>query len=318
MSLLTTAFQLHGIKKSTVFISITALIAVAAFEISSAQALILGLAVALLTANPLLQWTETTSKLLLKVCIVALGFRLDFEQVVAVSSKALSYSALSIGVTFTAGLWLGKKLGVLGDQKHLITSGTAICGGSAIATIGSSIQARSKDMSVALAVVFILNAVALIVFPWLGKWLSLSQEQFGLWAAMAIHDTSSVVGAGAAYGEKALDVAVTVKLVRALWIIPIAMVYVVFFKRDNAKICIPWFMAFFVLASLSTTFIPQIEAYEDIISIFAKKGMVITLFLIGMSLTPKLIRQCGATAFIFGTLLWLISGSFSLAIVLMG
>ncbi len=317
MSLLTTEFQLHGIKKRAVLISAAGLLVVSAFEISSAQALILGLAVALLTGNPLLQWTDATSKLLLKACIIALGFRLNFDQVVAVSGKALTYSALSIGVTFFAGLWLGRKLGVVGDQKHLITSGTAICGGSAIATIGSSIQARSHDMSVALAVVFILNSIALIVFPWLGEWLSLSQEQFGLWAAMAIHDTSSVVGASAAYGEKALDIAVTVKLVRALWIIPIATMYVFLFKRDNTEICIPWFMAFFVLASLSVTFIPQIEEYVGVISLIAKKGLVITLFLIGMSLTPKLIRQCGATAFIFGTLLWIISGSFSLALVLM-
>ena len=284
-------------------------------ELSSAWALVAGAALACFTNNPLVVHTEKLSRLLLKTCVVLLGFRLNITQVASVSGQALELSALSIGVTFLAGLLLAQKLGLKGDQKHLITSGTAICGGSAIATVGSSIRSSGQDMSVSLAVIFLLNAVALVIFPHLGNWLSLSQEQFGLWAAMAIHDTSSVIGAAAAYGEQALDIAVTVKLVRALWIIPVAMIYVFFFKRDGSGICIPWFIGLFCLAVLANSFTPVISQYSAVITFLAKKGMIITLFLVGMSVTTSVIRQCRSIAIVFALLLWLISTLFSLGLV---
>ena len=197
-------------------------------------------------------------------------------------------------------------------------SGTAICGGSAIAAVGPVIKAKETDMSVALATIFILNAIALFVFPVLGEWMGLSQQQFGMWAAIAIHDTSSVVGAGAAYGEEALEVATTIKLTRALWIIPLALVTALIFKSDAKKISIPWFILWFIVAILLNTYVlkdcPEVGRF---ISGVARKLLIVTMFFIGASLSKSTLKAVGLKPLLQGVILWLVISIASLSYILM-
>ena len=196
------------------------------------------------------------------------------------------------------------------DTSYLINSCTAICGGSAIAAVGSVLKAKDSDMSVALGTIFILNAIALFIFPPIGHALGLDQQQFGMWAAIAIHDTSSVVGAGAAYGEEALQVATTIKLTRALWIIPLALMTSVMFNRKGGKITIPWFILFFVLAMVFNTYLlstTEVGAQiGGIINSLARQSLTVTLFFIGASLSRDVIKQVGVKPMIQGVLLWIV------------
>jgi uncharacterized integral membrane protein (TIGR00698 family) len=190
---------------------------------------------------------------------------------------------------------------------YLISSGTAICGGSAIAAVGPVVKAKDSDMSLALATVFILNAVALFTFPVLGRWLGLSQQEFGMWAAIAIHDTSSVVGAGAAYGEEALQVATTIKLTRALWIIPLTLITSLIFRSDSKKISIPWFILFFILAIVANTYLlDAVPMVGKVVSGIARKMLTITMFFIGASLSKETLKSVGVKPMIQGVLLWII------------
>ncbi|MRI32636.1 putative sulfate exporter family transporter [Endozoicomonas sp. OPT23] len=285
------------------------------FEVSAAMALITGVIMAALTGNPWQASTDRGGKLLLQCCIALLGFQLNFEQVLVTSSQGLAFSVISIAMTLLLGIWLGRALKLEREQMHLISCGTAICGGSAIATISSSMGARQQNISVALGVVFALNSLALILFPLIGEWLSLTQEQFGFWAAMAIHDTSSVVGAGAAYGQEAMEVAVSVKLVRALWVVPVALVYAMVFAKGSARISVPWCIILFIVASALSTAFPAIAAYSGELVYVAKKGFTIMLFLVGMTLTPDVIRQIGTKPLIFGLALWIMTSILSLGMV---
>ena len=258
-------------------------------------ALFVGLAFALICGQAHPKFNKKTSKYLLQYSVVGLGFGMNLQASLASGKEGMEFTIISVVGTMLIGWFIGKRmLRVDRDTAYLISSGTAICGGSAIAAVGPVLKANDSSMSVALGTIFILNAIALFVFPAIGHALDLSQQQFGTWAAIAIHDTSSVVGAGAAYGKEALEVATTIKLTRALWIIPLALVTSFIFKGDGKKISIPWFIFFFILAIVVNTYlldsVPQV-GHE--IARFARKGLTITLFFIGASLSMDVVRQVG-------------------------
>ena len=281
-------------------------------------ALFAGLVVALTCGEAFPQVNKKVSKYLLQYSVVGLGFGMNLQASLASGREGMEFTVVSVVGTMLVGMLIGHKLlKVNRDTAYLISSGTAICGGSAIAAVGPVLKAKESEMSVALATIFVLNAVALFLFPVLGHWLGLDQQQFGMWAAIAIHDTSSVVGAGAAYGEEALQVATTIKLTRALWIIPLALVSSVIFKGDGRKISIPWFILFFVVAVLLNTYvfdgIPQVG---EVISDVARKGLIITMFFIGASLSREVLRRVGLRPMIQGVALWLIVSISTLSYIL--
>lgn len=251
--------------------------------------------------------------------MVGLGFGMNLHTSLASGKEGLLFTIISVVGTIVIGMLIGQKLlKVNRDTSYLISSGTAICGGSAIAAVGPVIKAKDSDMSVALATIFVLNAIALFVFPVLGGWLGLSQHEFGTWAAIAIHDTSSVVGAGAAYGEEALQVATTIKLTRALWIIPLALVTSVIFKTGGKKISIPWFILWFIVAILLNTYIlDSVPEVGKAISGLARKGLIITMFFIGASLSSDVLKAVGLKPLLQGVLLWLVISAGSLAYILL-
>lgn len=282
-------------------------------------ALFLGLAFALLCGQAYPTFNKTVSKKLLQYSVVGLGFGMNLHASLASSKEGMMLTIISVVGTMFVGMLIGHKmLKVNRDTAYLISSGTAICGGSAIAAVGPVIKAKDSDMSVALATIFILNAIALFIFPVFGELLGMSQQDFGTWAAIAIHDTSSVVGAGAAYGEEALEVATTIKLTRALWIIPLALVTSVIFKGDGKKISVPWFILWFIVAILLNTYVldgcPQVG---KAVSSLARKGLIITMFFIGASLSTDVIKSVGIKPLIQGILLWIVISVGSLAYILM-
>ena len=270
-------------------------------------ALFLGLAFALLCGQAHPKFNKKTSKYLLQYSVVGLGFGMNLHAALASGKEGMEFTILSVVGTMLIGWFIGRKvLKVDRDTSYLISSGTAICGGSAIAAVGPVLRAKDSEMSVALGTIFVLNAIALFVFPVIGHWLGMSQHEFGTWAAIAIHDTSSVVGAGAAYGEEALKVATTIKLTRALWIIPLAFVTSFLFKSKGQKVSIPWFIFFFILAMVVNTYLlagaPQVG---QIINHIARKGLTITLFFIGASLSRDVLKSVGVKPLVQGVLLWM-------------
>lgn len=280
-------------------------------------ALFLGLAFALLCGQAHPKFNKKTSKYLLQYSVVGLGFGMNLHAALASGKEGMEFTILSVVGTMLIGWFIGRKvLKVDRDTSYLISSGTAICGGSAIAAVGPVLRAKDSEMSVALGTIFVLNAIALFVFPVIGHWLGMSQHEFGTWAAIAIHDTSSVVGAGAAYGEEALKVATTIKLTRALWIIPLAFVTSFLFKSKGQKISIPWFIFFFILAMVVNTYLlagaPQVG---QIINHIARKGLTITLFFIGASLSRDVLKSVGIKPLVQGVLLWMIISLGTLAYI---
>jgi len=256
------------------------------------------------------QFTKHTSSIL-QTSIVLMGFGMNLNMVVETSKSGFGFTAISVIATISIGLLLGKLLKVEKATTILIAAGTAICGGSAIAAVAPVINAKNKQVLFAMAVVFVLNSIALMLFPIIGHYFEMSQETFGFWSAIAIHDTSSVVGASAAYGEKALEIATTVKLTRALWIIPVSIVFAVFHKNsESGKIKIPWFIGIFVLAIIIAHLLPQWKDGFTHLNWLGKKGMIIALLLIGSSISVSEIKETGSKAFLLGIILWiLISGS---------
>ncbi len=244
------------------------------------------------------------ASLLLKVAIVALGFTLPIGELVTTAQSSFWLTLAVIGGTLLFGLTLTKLLKLNNEQGWLISSGTAICGGSAIAAVGSSINAHQTNMVLSLAIVFILNAVALFTFPVIGHWLELSQTQFGLWAAIGIHDTSSVVGAASQYGSQALNVATTTKLSRALWIIPIAIIAALLHSKDKLKVAIPWFIVLFVLASIAGSYF-ETGAATTYIKMGAKNLFALSLLWMGASLNKSSIKSISPKALTLGIVLWL-------------
>lgn len=273
--------------------------------ISPAGALLLGLGVAQTIGNPIQKVNSKVSSLLLKISVVGLGFGMNVNSAIDAGKQGVLLTIFSIGLTLFLGFLLAKAFRI--DQKigQLIASGTAICGGSAIAAVAPIIKADEKQISVSLGIVFILNSIALIVFPFIGQWLDMTQHQFGLWAAIAIHDTSSVVGAAAHYGAEALEVATTVKLARALWIIPVSLIFALLNKGQGGKISIPYFIGYFVLAMLANTFIPGVSEISPYIVKIAKAGLTLTLFLIGAGLSVQAVKSVGLKPLIVGVSLWL-------------
>lgn len=281
-------------------------------------ALFLGLAFALLCGQAYPKFNKKVSKKLLQYSVVGLGFGMNLHASLASGKEGMMFTIVSVVGTMFVGMFIGRKLlKVNRDTSYLISSGTAICGGSAIAAVGPVIKAKDSDMSVALATIFVLNAIALFIFPVLGEWLGLTQQEFGTWAAIAIHDTSSVVGAGAAYGEEALQVATTIKLTRALWIIPLALVTSIIFKSEGKKVSIPWFILWFIVAILLNTYVlDSVPEVGKVISGLARKGLIITMFFIGASLSTDVLKAVGVKPLVQGVLLWLVISVGSLAYIL--
>lgn len=282
-------------------------------------ALFLGLVFALTCGQAYPTFNKKVSKKLLQYSVIGLGFGMNLHDSLASGKEGMLFTIVSVFGTLLIGMFIGcKLLKINRNTAYLISSGTAICGGSAIAAVGPIIKAKDSDMSMALATIFILNAIALFLFPALGHWLGMTQQEFGTWAAIAIHDTSSVVGAGAAYGEEALQVATTIKLTRALWIIPLALLTAVIFRSEGKKISVPWFILFFIVAMLLNTYvltdIPQVGQF---IYGIARKGLVITMFFIGASLSIDTIKSVGIRPLLQGILLWLVISAGSLAYILL-
>ena len=281
--------------------------------------LFIGLVFALLCGQAYPTFNKNISKKLLQYSVIGLGFGMNLQASLASGKEGMFFTIISVIGTLLIGMFIGCKVLKLNrNTSYLISSGTAICGGSAIAAVGPIIKANDTDMSMALATVFILNAIGLFLFPALGHWLGLSQQEFGTWAAIAIHDTSSVVGAGAAYGEEALQVATTIKLTRALWIIPLALITSIIFRSDGKKISIPWFILFFIVAMLINTYLladyPEVGKF---IAGIARKGLIITMFFIGASLSVDVIKSVGIRPLLQGVLLWIIISAASLAYILL-
>jgi uncharacterized integral membrane protein (TIGR00698 family) len=249
------------------------------------------------------------SSFALQASIVLMGFGMNLTQVISTSKAGFVDTAISVVFVMGAGLLIGKLLKVDSKIAMLVSSGTAICGGSAIAAVAPIINAKNHQISFSLVVVFVLNAIALIIFPMIGHWFNLSQETFGYWAAIAIHDTSSVVGAGATYGPEALATATTVKLIRALWIIPLSLTIALFQKdKSGGKVKIPWFIGLFVISIVVAYLIPQGQETFAHLNWLGKKGMVIALFLIGSNITIAEAKKAGVKSFVLGVTLWLIIG----------
>jgi uncharacterized integral membrane protein (TIGR00698 family) len=280
--------------------------------------LFIGLLFALIFGPTYSKFNKAASKMLLQYSVVGLGFSMNLQESLASGGEGMLFTILSVIGTMVVGVIIGLKyIGVNKSTAYLISSGTAICGGSAIAAIGPTIKAKDSEMSMALATVFILNAIALFLFPVLGHWLDLSQKEFGMWAAIAIHDTSSVVGAGSAYGEEALQVATTIKLTRALWIIPLAIVLALLFKNKQQKVYIPWFILWFVVAMLLNTYLlERVPEVGTLISGIARKCLILTMFFIGASLSIDKIKAVGLRPLKLGILLWVIISVVSLAYIL--
>jgi len=273
--------------------------------ISPAVALLMGLVIAQFIGHPYLHLNHKATHLLLQVSVVGLGFGMNVHSALQAGKQGILFTIASISGTLVFGYLMGKWLNVEKKTSFLISSGTAICGGSAIAAISPVIKAEEKQISVALGCVFILNSIALFLFPAIGHYLNLSQTQFGLWCAVAIHDTSSVVGAASKYGPHALEVATTVKLARALWIIPVAFMSAYIFKNNTKQVSIPWFIGLFILAIIANTYIPVVSIAKPFLIFAAKAGLTVTLFLIGSGLSRKALSAVGVKPLLQGVVLWI-------------
>ncbi|MFT4644601.1 MAG: putative integral membrane protein (TIGR00698 family) [Planctomycetota bacterium] len=283
--------------------------------ISSPVALILGFIFTIVLTNPFNVESKKAIKLLLKVAIVGLGFGMMVKETLTTSKESFVLTFLSIILTVSMGLLLTKLLKIDRKTGHLITSGTAICGGSAIAAISAVIKANSKAISIALGIVFLLNAIALLIFPPIGHFLNLTQAQFGLWAAIAIHDTSSVVGAALVYGDEALKIATTVKLARTLWIIPLSIFSMFLFKTKDEKVSIPYFIVLFILAIVINSYhIIPTEASSFIVLV-SKRLLLVTLFLVGSTISISDIKSTGVKPLLLAFSLWVFISIFSLSYI---
>lgn len=293
------------------------LICAASGFLSPPIALLIGLIFGLTVAHPYPADSGELAKFLLKASVVALGFGMNLHEVLRAGRSGFLYTAGSITFALLVGLLLGRLFKVEKTAAFLITAGTAICGGSAIAAVAPIVQANDEEIAISMGTVFILNSVALFLFPPIGWALHLSQEQFGLWSALAIHDTSSVVGATARYGAVALVVGTTIKLARALWIVPLA-IGTAAAKKTKGQIQWPWFILFFCLAAVVNTYFPVLAKFNSSISTLGRLGLTATLYLIGTGLSRATIKKVGIRPFLQGVVLWIIVGSLSLALILKG
>ncbi|HEU6448184.1 MAG TPA: putative sulfate exporter family transporter [Verrucomicrobiae bacterium] len=291
-------------------------------------ALVSGILFSLLIGHPFAHWNHRVIKWLLQICVVLLGFSMDLPVVLRLGLNGSLFAAASIGATLILGVWLGRKLSLERKTSILISAATAICGGSAVAAVSTVIGATEAEIAVSIGTVFLLNAAALYLFPLTGHLLHLSQTQFGLWAGIAIHDISSVVGAGLSYGQTALATATAVKLSRTLWIVPLTLAMAFNMGRNRhlfraahsgqahkTKIAIPWFIGFFLLASLMRSYIPAVTDWAPEISQIARRGMILVLFLIGTSLSLRALKVVGWRTMAVGIALWLFISISSLSAI---
>jgi len=293
-----------------------ALAVILIFSVTPASSLLIGVAIGLTLGQPFPSYTKHVTKHLLQASIVGLGFGMDLHKVLAAGSDGFWYTPLSLTSALIAGHFIGRWLKVDAAISYLISVGTAICGGSAIAAVSQVMHADNRKVSVSIGIVFILNAVALLIFPLIGHHFRLDENTFGIWAAIAIHDTSSVVGAATDYGNEALAVATTIKLARALWIIPVTFLTAYFFKSEKSKAAIPWFIVFFLAASAINTYFgfPK-QITEDVLKT-AKAGFSVTLFLIGTGISKEALRAVGIRPLLQGVILWVLILTTSLILLL--
>ncbi len=284
--------------------------------VSSPVALVGGFLFSYFLGHPFITLNSKAVNWLLKIAVVGLGFGMNLKETLAAGKDGFLLTVFSISITLILGYFLGRLLKMNRKSSHLISSGTAICGGSAIAAVSPVINASEKDISISLGVIFLLNSIALIVFPPLGHLFGLSQHQFGLWCAIAIHDTSSVVGAAYTFGEEALKVATTVKLARALWIIPLSILSVFLFKGKGKSVRIPYFIFLFILAIILNSYLPIPEFLTNGITSVSKSLLVLTLFLIGAGLSIDKIRSAGWKPMILGFSLWIFISIASILVIL--
>jgi uncharacterized integral membrane protein (TIGR00698 family) len=284
--------------------------------ISPPIALLLGVVMVNVFGNPFVAFNHIAITYLLQFSVIGLGFGMNATAAISAGKEGFLLTIFSIFSTLILGTFLGKWLKTDKKTSHLISCGTAICGGSAIAAISPVIKSNENQTSIALGVIFILNSIALFVFPFIGHQLDLSQKEFGLWCAIAIHDTSSVVGAANKYGAEALQIATTVKLARALWIIPISLLTAFIFKNKSQKIKIPYFIGLFILAMLFNSYVPQTAVIAPYIVNIAKIGLTITLFLIGATLNINTLKAVGVKPLLQGVFLWIFIAGLGLASIL--
>jgi uncharacterized integral membrane protein (TIGR00698 family) len=276
-----------------------------------------GLAYGLLLTHPYHLDSKRLAKFLLQASVVCLGFGMNLGQVIQVGRSGFLYTAVGISFALGLGWLLGRLLNVQKTQSFLIAAGTAICGGSAIAALGPVTEANEEEMAVSLGTVFVLNSVALLIFPAIGAAMHLSQTQFGLWSALAIHDTSSVVGAAAKYGTVALAIGTTVKLARALWIVPVALITAAV-RKNKTSIHLPWFILYFCIAAVMSSYLPQLHvAYAEAYHL-GKLGLAVTLFLIGTGISRQTLKQVGVRPMVQGVLLWIVVAGVSLFAIAKG
>ncbi len=293
------------------------LIIAASGFITTPIALALGLVYGLSFTHPYHVDSRKLSKFLLQISVVGLGFGMNLAQVVRVGRSGFLYTAISISAVLLIGLALGRVIRVQRIASFLISAGTAICGGSAIAAVGPITNATDEEMAISLGTVFVLNSIALLIFPVIGSALHLTQTQFGLWAALAIHDTSSVVGATAKFGALALAVGTTVKLARALWIVPLSLVTAVVVK-SKARIQWPWFILFFCLAAVANSYVPVFRSLYPVLAHLGVTGLTVTLYLIGTGLSKATLKEVGIRPLLQGVVLWAIIGLGALEFIRMG
>jgi uncharacterized integral membrane protein (TIGR00698 family) len=292
------------------------LLACAIPRVSTADALAAGILFALTLENPWPQEMAIFSKKLLKISVVGLGFGLSIGEVIQEGRHSIVYSAVGIAFTLTLGYLLGRACKTPSKTSSLIAFGTAICGGSAIAAMAPVIKAENEDMAVSLATIFTLNSVALLLFPVIGHFLHLSQHSFGVWAGLAIHDISSVVGATSVYGRTALDIGTTVKMTRVLWIVPVVAIFG-WRNKTNNKIGIPLFIVGFMIAACLRSFFPQYTAHVwNLLARISEQALVVTLFLIGAGLSRSVLRKVGVRPFVQGVSLWLIVSVLTLTAIM--
>lgn len=298
--------------------------------ISAPIALFLGLVFAIIFGIPYPKFNKKLSKYLLQASVVGLGFGMNLEKSLQSGAEGMIFTVASVIIVMVVGVLLGRFMSIDSKTSYLISSGTAICGGSAIAAVGGVLNAKENEMAVSLGVIFILNAIALFIFPPLGHALGLTQHQFGTWAAIAIHDTSSVVGAGAAYGAEACDLATLIKCTRALWIIPLAFFTMWYYGKSSAlrsgdeneekkgKVSIPWFIFLFVAAMIFNTYVgtDSFRPVYDGLVVIAKQCLIAVLFAIGAGLSLKVIKQVGVKPLVQAVILWIVIGVGSLAVIL--
>ena len=304
-------------KKEVVVKILFVLLFVASFFLTPAIALFMGILLSLTIGIPYPRLAKKASKYMLQISVVGLGFGMNLHESLQAGKEGMIFTIISVIGVMVLGVFLGKLLNINRKNSYLISSGTAICGGSAIAAVAPVIDADDNDTSLALITIFVLNAVALFVFPVIGGMLELTQQQFGTWAAIAIHDTSSVVGAGAAYGDEALKVATTIKLTRALWIIPLAFISAFVFRTKGKRASIPWFIVLFVVAMLINTYLPLPQIVTENMVFVAKKLMTVTLYLIGCGLSVSALKKVGVKPMLLGVILWVIISVTTLFVVML-